>query len=719
MLPTRREQTVAQLSRVVRGSVRPTGLETCATRAEQAVAQLSRVVRGSVSPTGLETCATRAAEQAVAQLSRVVASRVRSTGLETCATRPAEQTVAQLSRVVRSLIFLFCVPLLRAETPDSTQAQVTNLRAWHVEGQTFLSWREVDSHVTESSISVKDLKAIKRNISKNKKLFYRLYRSENPILSLAGLKPIADAPPLTGWNADYYGIYPKPQHQSSRYIVKKGEGPVDSETGIYVHHPADEGKVFYAVTAVRDGKENSALSEANSLKRPVEETTGQGVPVLQRIEKPQSFSYIKGATLHYYVRWEGPPNCAIESKPFDYLVAIPPKPASPAPVGIHLHCWGGSLNGGYGWWYNAEKGAFLVASNQIPYDWWTGYHENYWSGLGKGKSAWQSGVVRPYTQRRLLSFVDWMATKWKVDKNRSFVAGSSMGGSGAPMFAIRNPDRIAWALSWVGVHNPAKTPQFKGSYERVFGKSEYRVRHESGETVWDFYNDAWYLRKHPEKETPFITFSNGKNDGAIGWPQAIEFLNALQETRRPHLFVWGMSGHGQRARMPMDGRERIMPIDIRVDQSLPAFTRCSLDDSPGTATRKSGEQIEKEKKEIAEYNKTNRRKKSLDVFDGKSSGQVNAHLYWKTDDAVDEENSWEMSVGLFRAAPADECTVSITPRRCQDFKPKCGEKFSWKNLDANGKAEQSGEVTADQWGLITLEQVKVRKTGNRIQVFRR
>ena len=48
--------------------------------------------------------------------------------------------------------------------------------------------------------------------------------------------------------------------------------------------------------------------------------------------------------------------------------------------GIHLHCWGGSLNGGYGWWYQAEQGHLLIASNQIPYDWWTGYHERYFDG---------------------------------------------------------------------------------------------------------------------------------------------------------------------------------------------------------------------------------------------------------------------------------------------------------------------------------------------------
>ena len=57
------------------------------------------------------------------------------------------------------------------------------------------------------------------------------------------------------------------------------------------------------------------------------------------------------------------------------VVAVPLNLKKPAPVGIHLHCWGASLNNGYGWWYKGDDGHILIASNQIPYDWWTGYHE--------------------------------------------------------------------------------------------------------------------------------------------------------------------------------------------------------------------------------------------------------------------------------------------------------------------------------------------------------
>ena len=182
---------------------------------------------------------------------------------------------------------------------------------------------------------------------------------------------------------------------------------------------------------------------------------------MQRIVKLRNFQHVENPTLHYYVRWEAPPNSNIPGKPFDYLVAVPAKLVKPSAIGLHMHAWGGSLNDGYGWWFNAEKGAILVASNQSPYDWWTGYQEGLGAGQAlKTKEDWTKGVVRPYTQRRMLSFLDWVATQWEVDLTRTFAAGNSMGGSGRYVCA-RFPERIAWAISWVGIHIPSYEPAFQ------------------------------------------------------------------------------------------------------------------------------------------------------------------------------------------------------------------------------------------------------------------
>lgn len=615
--------------------------------------------------------------------------------------------------------FVACVVV--AVSGVLAEEQVSGLAVRHRRGQTFITWKEVDPPEVEDGIDCATLKGVLKELDSDCKVRYRIYRSDKPVGSVEVMTPIAEVKPMTCWNSDYYGISPKKGEPAFRYVVVDGAEPLSHGTGIYVHNPRLPGKAaggseaiesYYAVTLSQDGRENKSISSGNAIGRPVRETQGQGVPVLQRIVRPKEFAYIKNPDLHYYVRWEAPPNASIENKAIDYLVAVPPGiEKKPTPVGLHLHCWGGSLNGGYGWWYSYGKlgTTYLISSNQVPYDWWTGYHELYYSGPPLAEN-WKKGVVRPYTTTRMLSFLDWAAEKYDLDLKRVFTAGSSMGGSGAPMFAIRHSDRIAWSIGWVGVHDPGNTPGFIGSYERVFGKKDWGIKYEApggdGTPVFEYFKDAAYLRRYPKKEIGFITWSNGKNDGGIGWPQGLEFYRAMQETRRPHIFVWGLGGHGQRAAMPAEGGERIMPLDIRLDQSLPAFTSCSLDDDPGTGGKL------KTPKEVV-FGK----EKKKDNYDGDSSGQINLYLFWDTENVVDKPDRWEMTVALTAKAPEEDCTVDITPRRLAALQPAPRQKFRWRNLSGR-KEIQAGQVVADEWGLITLPKVIVSKMQNRIEIFK-
>jgi hypothetical protein len=265
-----------------------------------------------------------------------------------------------------------------------------------------------------------------------------------------------------------------------------------------------------------------------------------------------------------------------------------------------------------------------------------------------------------------------------------------MGGSGALMMAIRHPERIAWAIGWVAVHRPIDSPQFRSAYQGFYGDPSWGVRFEDGTPVWEYFDNVQYLRNHIAQDTAFVTFSNGKNDGAIGWRQAVEFYRALQETRRPHLFRWGQGGHGERARMPLTGDERTMPLDLRTNQSIPAFTNGTLDNDPGNG----------------------------DPADGASSGTINGHLYWETETIQDTPEAWQMTVGLTRTAPQDDCTVDLTPRRVQRFKTLPGERVRWTNVGVGQELLQSGEVTADKWGLVTLPRVIVTKRKSTIRIVR-
>ncbi|HEX7898150.1 MAG TPA: hypothetical protein VF950_10345 [Planctomycetota bacterium] len=551
-----------------------------------------------------------------------------------------------------------------AKTPPPA---VKDLRVRHRGGQTLLTWTEIDPPPAAGDVVTREWREKLAALGhRRREVRYRVWRADAPLTpaTIGRAALLAEVEPLSGWNPDVHGVSPKDEDPVPRYVVDEGEGPVAAGTGIYAHNPAAPGRAFYAVTAMVDGQEDlSAFSTSDA----VVEVVGPGEPVLQRVERPKSFSFVDAPTLHYYVRWEAPPRANRASRPYDYLVALPPKRLDPAPVGLHLHCWGGNLEGGYGWWYNAARGAVLVSTNQIPYDWWTGYHE--FTGTWR---PWGEGAVRDYTQTRVMAFLDWAAKRWPLDLSRVFTAGSSMGGSGSPNLGLRRADRVAWVVSWVGVHTPARSPQFRGSYERVFGGVDWKIPFQGSATpAFDHFDDERFARLDPAADTPLICFSNGKNDAAIGWPQARDFWKALQDTRRPHVFVWGQDGHGQRALLPgPDPNERELGVDVRVDRTLPAFTRCSLDGRP----------------------------------DADDAGQSNLWLYWDAE-AVDEKDRWSMTLRLARKAPEGECRVDVTPRRCRAFRVPAGTRVAWT------AGTTSGDVAADAHGLVTVPQVTVTTSG--------
>ena len=123
-------------------------------------------------------------------------------------------------------------------------------------------------------------------------------------------------------------------------------------------------------------------------------------------------------------------------------------------------------------------------------------------------------------------------------------------------------------------------------------------------------------------------------------------------------------------------------------RSLPAFTRCSLDDNPGDG----------------------------DPEVGARDGQSNLYLTWDTtaENVVDEVGRWSLLLKLNKPAPKDACTVDVTPRRCFQFRAREGSKVTWRNVSAEGAELQSGEVEADKWGLVTAPAVQVTRGGNRL-----
>jgi hypothetical protein len=59
-------------------------------------------------------------------------------------------------------------------------------------------------------------------------------------------------------------------------------------------------------------------------------------------------------------------------------------------------------------------------------------------------------------------------------------------------------------------------------------------------------------------------------------------------------------------------------------------------------------------------------------------------------------------------------TVDVTPRRCQKFKTRPGETFRW--ISSTG---DSGTVTADQAGLVTVPRLVIKPESKTTLTIRR
>ncbi len=569
--------------------------------------------------------------------------------------------------------------------------QVTGLQAVHRTGDTMLTYREVEQPFTSSTISGAQYDAGNSSINATNQIRYRIYRHDQPIdaQTIRDAELVDEIGALSGWNTEY-----SQAGWSGRILPMLPVADMtlaEVGTGIYVHRARADGTSYYAVSRTVDGAEDLSrwIPGYNTVDAGVGEAVGPGMVLQWKQVGPVTFDYVNDVMKHYFVKWECQPDTyRLPSVPHNYLVAVPPVTVDVRPVTVALHCWGGSMEDGYGLWRENASGSLLVATHEIPYDWWTAFHENTgtirpWIDVdGNG-----GGRVRNYSQQRIWSFVEnFVNGHWAVDMNRVVVQGESMGGSGASMWGIRAAEKFACIFSKVGVHIPAESPGFVSSFINSYGQVAWGCLYgETGMSAFDYWDSDRWLREHVADDTPFITFSNGKNDSSIGWNQAWKYARALQETRRPHVWAWGMEGHGQGFTVPGPGGD---PQLVR-NKTLPAFTYCSLDNDPGNG----------------------------DPTDGDSTGGLNRYLWWQQSDSTDTADTWEMTCLLIGSAPQPTCTVDVTPRNCQAFRPQPGTVCNWSNTDlVGGTVIASGTATVDADGLVTLGQVTVGKGGNRIAI---
>ena len=581
---------------------------------------------------------------------------------------------------------------------------VTELKALHQSGQTFVTWREIEDVVGADEPTFGEFDKAVLEARARRRLVYRVYRASEPItVANLGQAELAREVPevVSCWNLKAIRNTEHPNqgtptkhsplrpgynlainHPMARYRITTGGEPLPRATGLAVFTVAKPGKRYYAVTAAVDGRE--AVAELAALAGPVEETPSTFPAIIYQRTVASGPKEPRGCDVEVYNSWIEPPYTNVPEVSETYIARWRDLPKGSAdnrlPLMLNIGTYGGSATEAASpGWHGARrhvKEALVVALAEGSL--WQGSHECI--GTLRG---YREGVVHNYPQRRVLAAAAWAL--WKpdlfADPERVYLWGQ-MGAWG-----LRHGDVFAVVMS-NGHGNLAigKVPQQHGWKWGPYPKGS---RNWLGLDQWEYMDLPKWIRENPTVELPYWlcwpaygAYPNHTvgDFGFMPWPETI---HAMAVTKRAFAANWSSNGPG-----PV-GPLRELVARVRLHQSLPAYSRCSLDHSPGDG----------------------------DHADAEKGGGINLYQLWEPETLLDEPARWEATLSLRDDCPFPECTTDLTPRRCQKFKAKPGEVFKWSHAELEGGKElQSGTAKADAWGLVTVEGLRLGKSKTRLRI---
>jgi pimeloyl-ACP methyl ester carboxylesterase len=643
---------------------------------------------------------------------------------------------------VVTLLALGTAPALAAAAPEPTSTapaalpgaasptQPTAFTANHRSGQTFLTWSEsVDPDV----------------------LHYRVYRSDQPIdaNNLASADLLYEVVRGSGsFHADRYvnnatGVW-QPRYFERFVIDDLGpELPVD--TGLLVWTLGEEdlglagaGDGYYAITSVDElGLENVTDFSTDNTLGPVREAIGTPAPVLGKVVPGiDTQIYIQYTDLRWINETLSAPNplnsyyglddtdpaiSGAVNYAFTYGLFLPEEGAC-APVepdygiAVYLHGYGGQAIRPLTFdpnptWCNA----FRLHPIDLGNTWWFGNARDNDYRVNLQPSA--GDVVVNYTEQRVLAMVDAILEDpdfgHMADKERVYVYGTSMGGSGALSMALRYPHVLAAAHASQPMTNYLTSGDFGGTdWEAdisqklgaialdlpivVEEEHPYQAELEpfEGTPAWDWQNHHATVSDLGDRETVPFGIDHGLQDTIIDWPSQGEPFYALLEAA--HICWAGEvidTGHSNSnlSTLPKPLEKSsgtpFLNFKARRDETVPGF--CNSTENPALPP----------------------------VAAGKYNADLEWSASWNPIDALplDSADEWAMTL---RSTSIDQF-VDIQPRRTAEFDPTPGTAVRWENVRVSDQTVvDSGTLKVDALGHVVVPQFEVTTGSNRLRIQR-
>ena len=327
-------------------------------------------------------------------------------------------------------------------------------------------------------------------------------------------------------------------------------------------------------------------------------------------------------------------------------------------------------------------------------DGWYGY---FWAK--KDLKAFEHKYSPP--EHRYLAEIEWVARKYNVDRNRIYLFGHSMGGSGSLGLGMARGD--IFAAICVGVPAGPDHACLRMGFPERKPVPQMKKPVKTGPTM-EFTRPFDYLKRISGVGVPDAPLIVDFSSQLDGWSQNQEnLIEACREGRHPLVFCWGTFGHTDDL-SPADPLINDFPwLEVRRNEILPVFNKASTDGVyPGMSNK-----------------------------EGTQAGHINGYFRWKN--ISDDAAKVHIQVWLVDPATVDttrrhkantppapipvvpkSSTADITLRRLQKFKVDANNTYNWE-LSYNGTVTQSGTVRPDECGLLTMPGVNITgETGDLI-----
>jgi dipeptidyl aminopeptidase/acylaminoacyl peptidase len=164
------------------------------------------------------------------------------------------------------------------------------------------------------------------------------------------------------------------------------------------------------------------------------------------------------------------------------------------------------------------------------------------SGFGKTFLKLDNGKKREDSVKDIGALLDWIKQQPDLDANRILVTGGSYGGYMTLAVATLYPDRIAGAISSVGISNFVSFLQNTESYRRDLRRVEYGDERDPG--MKQFLETISPLARADRIRKPLFVIQ-GKNDPRVPYTEAEQIVHSMKKRKAPVWFLMASDeGHG-------------------------------------------------------------------------------------------------------------------------------------------------------------------------------